>query len=302
MRSRINRRVGWALSALMLSSACVTQGTFDAKVAQMDKQLRDAGAREKDLGQQITTLKGRVADLERELAETSAKLKTTTGERDTLRRQLDDQTALTSSLKERLEKLGQNVDKLTSERGQLAQGLNEAKARLEELRRQKAAAEARAATFRDLVAKLRGMIDAGQLKVVIRDGRMLIALPNDVLFDSGKTQIKSEGQVALGRVAQVLATIPDRRFQVVGHTDNVPIKTSRFRSNWELSTARAVEVTTFLIENGMKPQVLNASGASEFDPVAKNDTPEQRALNRRIEIVLLPNIQDLPPMDTPDTK
>mgnify|MGYP002145090500 CR=1 FL=1 len=224
----------------------------------VEQQLR---ALAKELvGLEVQSLEYQSVVLERELAETSAKLKTTTGERDTLRRQLDDQTALTSSLKERLEKLGQNVDKLTSERGQLAQGLHEAKARLEELRRQKAAAEARAATFRELVAKLRGMIDAGQLKVVIRDGRMLIALPNDVLFDSGKTQIKSEGQVALGRVAQVLATIPDRRFQVVGHTDNVPIKTSRFRSNWELSTARATTVARHLIELGMEPRRLSAAG------------------------------------------
>ena len=66
------------------------------------------------------------------------------------------------------------------------------------------------------------MIDAGQLKVVIRDGRMLIALPNDVLFDSGKTDIKPDGQAALAKVAQVLAAIPDRHFLVAGHTDNVP--------------------------------------------------------------------------------
>lgn len=299
MRSLRGRALGlWlGLSALAPATGCVTQGTYDAKVAQMDKLLREAGGREKDLGQKVADLKQRVAGLEKDLADTEGRLKAATTERDTLRRQLDDQTALVSSLKERLEKLGQNVDKLTSERGQLAQGLNEAKARLEELRRQKAAAEARAATFRELVAKLRGMIDAGQLKVVIRDGRMLIALPNDVLFDSGKTQIKPEGQVALGRVAQVLASINDRRFQVVGHTDNVPIKTARFRSNWELSTARAVEVATFMVENGMKPQALTAAGASEYDPVAPNDTPEQRGQNRRIEIILLPNIQDLPPID-----
>ena len=98
------------------------------------------------------------------------------------------------------------------------------------------------------------MIDAGQLKVVIRDGRMLIALPNDVLFDSGKTDIKPDGQAALAKVAQVLATIADRNFLVAGHTDDVPIHTARFPSNWELSTARAVEVdASSWSPNGMKP-------------------------------------------------
>jgi chemotaxis protein MotB len=186
------------------------------------------------------------------------------------------------------------VDKLTSEKGQLAQVLADAKARLEELRKQKAAAEARAATFRNLVARLKSMIDAGQLKVVIRDGRMLIVLPNDVLFDSGKTNIKTDGQTALAQVAKVLATIPDRNFLVAGDTDDVPIHTARFPSNWELSTARAVEVTKFLIANGMRPQVLAAAGYGEFDPVVANDSPEHRAQNRRIEIVLQPNLADLP--------
>src|SRR5579871_6884428 len=100
------------------------------------------------------------------------------------------------------------------------------------------------------------MIDAGQLKVVVRDGRMIIALESDVLFDSGKTSIKPAGQTALARVAQVLAGITDRKYQVAGHTDDVPIHTPHFRSNWEFATARAVEVVDFLIVSGMKAQQL----------------------------------------------
>jgi chemotaxis protein MotB len=141
------------------------------------------------------------------------------------------------------------------------------------------------------------MIDAGKLKVIIRDGRMIIALPNDVLFDSGKTAIKPDGQAALAEVAQVLAGIGDRHFLVAGDTDDVPIHTSRFPSNWELSTARAVEVVKFLVDKGMKPELLAAAGYGQFDPVVANDTPEHRAQNRRIEIVLQPNLSDLPPLD-----
>ncbi len=262
------------------ASACVTSGTFDKKVAELDKLRADhdraAAEREKDLKAQIDAL---------------------TTLRDDLRKKADDMTALAGELRSRLEKLGQNVDKLTSEKGQLAQVLADAKARLDDLRKQKAAAEARAATFRNLVARLKSMIDAGQLKVVIRDGRMLIALPNDVLFDSGKTNIKPDGQTALAQVAKVLSTIPDRNFLVAGDTDDVPIHTAHFPSNWELSTARAVEVTKFLIANGMRPQVLAAAGYGEFDPVVANDSPEHRAQNRRIEIVLQPNLADLPSLD-----
>ncbi|MGE5185599.1 MAG: OmpA family protein, partial [Acidobacteriota bacterium] len=218
-------------------------------------------------------------------------------EKNALQKSVDDTTALAGELKKRLEKLGQNVEKLTSEKGQLSRVLDDAKGRLEELRRQKLAAEARAATFRSLMEKLRSMIDAGQLKVVTRNGRMIIALPNDILFDSGRTDVKTDGKTALAKVAQALASVPDREFLVAGHTDNVPIKTELFPSNWELSTRRAVEVVHFLVSQGMNPRKLAAAGYGEFDPIAANDTADHRAQNRRIEIVLQPNISDLPPLD-----
>ncbi len=278
----VSAAVAFALSAALLG-ACVTSGKYDAKVGELGQALK----REQDL-------RAEVARIERELAQVRRDL---TAKSDDLSKQLEDAQAFSADLKQRLARLGQDVSKLASERGQLQAGLVDAEKRLEELRKQKAAAEARAATFRTLVEKLRSMIDAGQIKVTIRNGRMLIALPNDVLFDSGRTEVKREGKEAIGKIAQVLATIMDRRFLVAGHTDNVPIKTARFPSNWELSTARAVEVVRLLVLGGMRPQVLGSAGYAEFDPVAANDTPEARAQNRRIEIVLEPNLSDLPNLE-----
>jgi chemotaxis protein MotB len=252
-----------------MSGACVTTGTHEAKVKELNQVITDTMAREQAAG----------------------------AERDQLRRQLNAANAQLNDIKQRLAKLGESFESLTSESGQLKAGLQDAEQRLEELRKAKAAAEARAATFRTLVEKLRSMIDSGQIKVTIRNGRMLIALPNDVLFDSGKTAVKAEGKAAIAKIAQVLTTIPDRRFLVVGHTDNVPIKTARFRSNWELSTARAVEVAQLLLTGGMKPEVLGAAGYAEFDPAGPNDSAEGKAQNRRIEIVLEPNLSDLPNLD-----
>ena len=271
----------------LLVGACVTTGTYDKKVAELQKVTADhdqaAAAREK-------ALQSRVDDLQKKIAELEKQLGAAVTERDGLRKSLDDTTALAGEMKKRLEKLGQNVDKLTGEKSELARSL-------EELRKQKAAAEARAATFRSLVARLKSMIDAGQLKVIIRDGRMVIQLESDVLFDSGKTNIKPDGQTALAKLAPVLAGITDRKYLVTGFTDDVPIHTQRFPSNWELSTARAVEVVKFLVASGLKPQQVAAAGYSEFDPVVANDTPEHRAQNRRIEIVLQPNLSDLPSLD-----
>jgi chemotaxis protein MotB len=287
-------RAYWVGLMPALAAGCVTTGTYNAKVHELEQVTADhdkaGAAREAELNEKLSA-----ADAVQKA--TSASLTAEEEEARGLRKQLDDTTALVGELKKRLERLGQNVDKLTSEKGQLSQGLADAKERLEDLRKQKLAADARAATFRQLVEKLHSMIDSGQLKVVIREGRMLIALSNDVLFDSGRTNIKADGQAALAKVAQVLATFTDRHFVVSGHTDNVPIHTQKFPSNWELSTERAVEVVNFLISKGMKPEALAAAGHGEFDPVAPNETPEGRAQNRRIEIVLQPNISELPSLD-----
>jgi len=289
----------WVQAAVLaLAPACVTTGTYDRKVGELTK-LREADAAAAEARAKIAAEKleaTRKADAA-ELAETHATLDKVTAEREALQKQLDDGTQLVTTLKQRLEKLGQNVDSLVKERGQLNQAMADTTARLEDLRKQKAAADARAATFRGLVAKLRSMIDAGQLKVVIRNGRMIIALPNDILFDSGRTDVKPAGKQALTKVAQALATVPDRDFLVAGHTDDLPIKTAVFPSNWELSTRRAVEVVHFLIAQGMRPKVLAAAGYGEFDPAVPNDSPDHRAQNRRIEIVLQPNLSDLPPLD-----
>jgi chemotaxis protein MotB len=269
------------LACLVLAAGggCVTSGKFDAKVAELDASV----GREERLKAEIAQLKSEIARLQQSL--------------DDSRKKNDNAVAAIAEMRERLTKLGQNVDQLSTEKGQLAAGLQDAEQRLEELRRQKAAAEARAATFRGLVEKLRSMIDAGQLKVSIRNGRMLIVLPNDVLFDSGRTDLRQAGKLTLQKVAQVLAGIADRRFLVAGHTDNIPIRNAKFASNWELSTARSVEVTKLLIGAGMKPETLGAAGYAEFDPAGPNETVEGRALNRRIEIILEPNLSDLPSLE-----
>jgi chemotaxis protein MotB len=172
--------------------------------------------------------------------------------------------------------------------------------RLDELRKAQAAAEARAELFEQFVRKLRKMIDAGQLKVVTRAGKLVIQLSNDVLFASGRTELKPAGKEALTQLAHVITSVRDRQFQVAGHTDNVPIQASRYASNWELSTARALEVVKLLISQGAAPHQLSAAGFGEFDPIASNDTPDGRAKNRRIEITLQPDLNEL--VAAPDVK
>ncbi|MGK4005276.1 OmpA family protein [Sorangium sp. So ce1036] len=111
---------------------------------------------------------------------------------------------------------------------------------------------------------------------------------------SGSAELSPDGQAALKEVASVLKEYEDRQFMVAGHTDNVPLAEAKYRNDWELSTARALTVTEFVIAAGMRPDNLVAAGYGEFDPVSPNNTPSGRQENRRIEIVLLPSVDELP--------
>jgi chemotaxis protein MotB len=290
-----------ALLALLLAG-CVRMETYDEAMYNLSAARAEAAQRaahESALSAQIAALGAEVARLGQEVQARDARLAEVAVARSNDAKKIDDLVALNSELSQRLRAAGQSVDALAGERGSLAKALADTKARLEELRRQEAAAEARAAEFRGLVARFQKMIDAGQLKVVMRGGRMILELPNDVLFDSGKTEIKDVGRKTLVQVAEVLRTMPDRRFQVAGHTDNVKIQTPRFPSNWELSTARAVEVLKLLVESGMDPKNVSAAGYGEFAPVATNDAPDGRARNRRIEIAIQPNLEELAAVTAP---
>jgi chemotaxis protein MotB len=107
------------------------------------------------------------------------------------------------------------------------------------------------------------------------------------MFDSGDAVVKTDGENVLRKIAAILAEHPDLKIHVIGHTDNVPIRT-RFASNWELSTARALAAVHFLTEKaGVAPSRVGAVGYGEFRPIADNSTPEGRAKNRRIAVTIL---------------
>jgi chemotaxis protein MotB len=212
-------------------------------------------------------------------------------------KQLDDCTAKAAGCQKQLTELNKLLGDATADKAKLDALMQATSSQLEQLNKQKAAAEQRAATYRQLNEQLRSMIDAGKLSVRIRKGRMLIALPNELLFASGSASLKKDAQEAVAGVAKALSGLTDRQFLVAGHTDDKPIHTARFPSNWELSTARAVTVTRALIADGMRPDTLGAVGYGEFDPIAPNDNAQDRAQNRRIEVQLQPNLSELPSME-----
>ena len=128
------------------------------------------------------------------------------------------------------------------------------------------------------------------VKVAVEDRGIVITFLAEILFDSGKAEIRPEAFDALTKVAKVLnKEVKDKEIAIEGHTDNVPIKFSGWKSNWELSTARATSVLHYLVDEAeINPVRLQATGYGEFRPVADNETVEGKQQNRRVEIVILP--------------
>ena len=176
--------------------------------------------------------------------------------------------------------------------------LTSSRAELDDLRKAKEDADKRAAIFKSITEKFKSLIDSGKLQVVMRHGRMVVKLPASVLFSSGSAELSKDGLVAVSEVAHILRQFSDRRFEVAGHTDNIPVTTtSPFKTNLELSAVRAVTVAQALEKGGMIPSHLSAAGYAEFQPVASNKTEAGRQENRRIEIALVPNLSELSALD-----
>jgi len=185
----------------------------------------------------------------------------------------------------------------SSAKVKLEDNLAEMKTALEMLAKQRVDAEKRIQEFRDFVKKFKTLTDTGKLTVKILNGQMVVTLSSDVLFSSGSAGLSKTGKAAILDVTSLLASVPDRKYQVEGFTDNVPIKTSLFPSNWELASARALTVVRAMLEAGMPPERVSAASFGETHPVLPNDTDAGRAANRRIEIVVIPDLSSLPGYD-----
>lgn len=230
----------------------------------------------------------------RENADLQSKVNDLEGQKTKLQREIETLTKERDDLQRAINALKGDMSKSDREKADLIEKLAKMNKTLEDLQRAQEAAEKRAKAFRDLVAKFKAMVDAGKLQVEVRNGLMIVKLPDNILFDPGKTDLKKEGQDAIVQVTNILNGIEGRKFQVAGHTDNKPIKSGKFRDNWELSAQRALTVTDLMIKTGMDARRLSAAGYADVLPVATNDSDDGRRQNRRIEIVLVPNLEDLP--------
>ncbi|NCN42210.1 OmpA family protein [bacterium] len=218
----------------------------------------------------------------------------------THKKTLEELQAANEANQKKEESINQLEEKLlntTKDKGKLKASLDEMKQAMDEMRARQLEQKQRLAEFRLLTDRFKSLTDAGALSIEIKDGKMTVSLGSDVLFPSGSAQLSNDGKETIKQVAEKLATISDKRYQVEGHTDNVPIATAVFPSNWELASARALNVTKAMIESGLPASRVSAASYGDTQPVASNETKEGKASNRRIAIVVVPDLSSLPGYD-----
>lgn len=250
MGLRAGARLLFAASVVSLASACATQASHHAEIA-----------RQRALSSDLIACKQRALDMSK------------TREKLMLEKQSLDQERLDLITEIEAERVG-NAElrqSLESER-------SSSQVEIQQL----------SGTYRSLVDQLESELRAGEVEIEELRGQLQVRALDQILFDSGSVEIKPRGRAVLAKIAAQLAKVSDRRVRVEGHTDDVPIATARFPSNWELSVGRAATVARFLAEQGVAAPRLEASGFGEFQPIASNAEPSGRARNRRIEIVLAP--------------
>ncbi len=183
-----------------------------------------------------------------------------------------------------------DLERISREQASTIQGLSTEIARLnDELDQAIRSREDLDKAKQELERKLKDELGSGDLSLSMQERGLVLTVQDKVLFDSGKADLKQGALATLKKIATILQEkVGQHMINVEGHTDNVPIRHSGWKSNWELSTSRATGVIHYFIEQGLDPVRFAALGYAEYHPVASNDAPTGRGLNRRVEIVISP--------------
>jgi len=280
------------LLAAGLSACSVMQATYQRKVDEADmltKRLAALQKRHDDLIAENAVLKADMGRMTLQNEKLTTDLSYVTDQRDKAdadKEELDRilQSKSDSLSKSILELRGKVADLDAQNRKLKAENASLVKAREEQV-------EKVSSTYESMLEKMKSEISRGQITISELKGKLTVNMVDSILFDSGKAEVKKGGLEILGKVISILKDVKDKSIRIEGHTDNVQISRAlaqRYPTNWELSAARAINVARYLQDEGIGPGQLSAAAYGEWKPVAENDTPEGRAKNRRIEIVLVP--------------
>lgn len=277
--------VFFALIFLFALGGCVSSSKFEKKTAEADalsKNLQTLRLQHEKLTEENHALKVQHQKLTSDFEQLSTKSDKIAADRDELDRVLK---AKSDSLSKMISDLREKNAGLDKENESLKESIvNLKKAKEEEVKTV-------SKTYESLMQEMKGEIAQGQITITELKGKLTLDVVDKILFASGEAEVKPEGLAVLKRVVEILKDVQDKAIRIEGHTDNVKIGgalAKKYPSNWELSAARALNVARYLQKQGIDPALLAAVAYGEYKPIADNGTPEGRAKNRRIAIILQP--------------
>ena len=305
------RRVALFLSAVAALGICLggctrLESTYLKKAGEAERLSGELSAlqqRHRSLEEENRALKARVAELEGTVRGLGEELSGTRSERDHLRGNLGfvtgerdrlaaDNRELDRTLKAKTDSLSQTVVELRGKVSDLERENGTLRQEIAALKKaQEEKVEKVGKTYEGLMSKMQEELRQGQVTISELKGKLTLNLVDAILFDTGKAEVKPGGIAVLRKIVSVLRDEREKAIRIEGHTDNVPVTgtlVKTYPTNWELSAARAINVTRYLQEQGIDPGILSAVAYGEHKPVAGNSTPEGKAKNRRIEIILVP--------------
>ena len=277
MKRTVSVFLGIFMMAVLCSGCMVAESKYLAKVNEADTTAKELDAKSKQLdatSKQLAALTGENASLKKQIA-------ALTGQRDELDKVLQSKT---DDLSKNISENRQKIADLEAENTKLKDNLDQLKQKSQEV-------EAQSNTYKDLLKEMKAEISQGEITITELKGKLTMDVVDKILFASGEAKVMKEGLEVLKRVVDILKNMKDKNIRIEGHTDNVKIAGHLIRvypTNWELSAARALNVTRYLQEQGIDPKIISATAFGEYQPLADNDTLEGRAKNRRIAIILLP--------------
>lgn len=227
--------------------------------------------------------------LDQAIAENNNLLNAYSSDKSTLEQELAKKVQELREKERQLQSLEQSLGIQSSNLENMRTDLESREKRLAELEKQLAERESQLTNMRSSLQQVLGGFSAEDLSVTERDGKIYVSLSQNLLFKTGSDKVDPKGQDALAQLAQALRQNPDFEIVVEGHTDN----TGSVNLNWDLSTRRATAVVKILAINGVPPERMVAAGRGMHHPIVPNDSDENRAKNRRTEIILSPNLGKL---------
>ncbi len=300
------------VAAMMLSSCVVSKKKFDDILAQKIKTEGDLVDKNKELGKAntlVSELSESVKQLQQDTTDLSMTFRASQKKLNNLNQEYNQlnvsyKNLLTNSGKlnrdisqqrDQLLAIQDHLDQTRKQNDSLSSSLQEREKKVKELEQVLANKDKAVQNLKNKISNALLNFKESDLTVKVKNGKVYVSLSEQLLFESGSVAVDKKGQGALQQLAKALKDQKDIQMLIEGHTDNVPIskKSTYMEDNWDLSVLRATSISKILIAAGISPQQITAAGKGEFSPVNANDTPQNKQKNRRTEIIVTPNLDEL---------